>query len=148
MQPPHPPPPLYELTNDKSFFHFLKIVVSLFCVPLPWLWRRTILFWSSPFYYLPCRLVLSWLILTFLLSLKDKTTIYLPSLSSKWGVEAESFKSWYSWFLPFLPRWFMIPARIFFQIHYSRRLLITYWLNDFLSGNLVSFCIVSFHPRF
>ena len=39
--------------------------------------------------------------------------------------------------------WFMIPTRIFFQIHYSRRLLITYWLNDFLSGNLVSFCIVS-----
>ena len=37
----------------------------------------------------------------------------------------------------------MIPTRIFFQIHYSRRLLITYWLNDFLSGNLVSFCIVS-----
>lgn len=26
----------------------------------------------SPFYYLPCRLVLSWLILTFLLSLKEK----------------------------------------------------------------------------
>ena len=59
------------------------------------------------------------------------------------GVEAESFESWYSWFLPFLPRWFTIPTRIFFQIHYSRRLLITYWLNDFLSGNLVSFRIVS-----
>ena len=60
------------------------------------------------------------------------------------GVEAESFEScWYSWFLPFFPRWFMIPTRIFFQIHYSRRLLITYWLNDFLSGNLVSFRIVS-----
>lgn len=27
----------------------------------------------SPFYYLPCRLVLSWLILTFLLSLKEKS---------------------------------------------------------------------------
>ena len=37
----------------------------------------------------------------------------------------------------------MIPTRIFFQIHYSRILLITYWLNDFLSGNLVSFRIVS-----
>ena len=37
----------------------------------------------------------------------------------------------------------MIPTRIFFQIHYSRRLLITYWLNDFLSCNLVSFRIVS-----
>ena len=59
------------------------------------------------------------------------------------GVKAESFESWYSWFLPFLPRWFTIPTRIFFQIHYSRRLLITYWLNDFLSGNLVSFRIVS-----
>ena len=59
------------------------------------------------------------------------------------GVEEESFESWYSWFLPFLPRWFMIPTRIFLQIHYSRRLLITYWLNDFLSGNLVSFRIVS-----
>ena len=31
----------------------------------------------------------------------------------------------------------MIPTKIFFQIHDSRRLLITYWLNDFLSGNLV-----------
>ena len=58
------------------------------------------------------------------------------------GVEAQSFESWYSWFLPFLRRWFIIPTRIFFQIHYSRRLLITYWLNDFLSGILVSFCIV------
>ena len=37
-----------------------------------------------------------------------------------------------------IPTWFL-----FFQIHYSRRLLITYWLNDFLSGNLVSFRIVS-----
>ena len=37
----------------------------------------------------------------------------------------------------------MIPTRIFFQIHYSRRLLIIYWLNDFLTGNLVSFCMVS-----
>ena len=37
----------------------------------------------------------------------------------------------------------MILTRVFFQIHYPRRLLITYWLNDFLSGNLVSFCIVS-----
>ena len=57
-------------------------------------------------------------------------------------VEAESFESWYLWFLPFLPQWFMIPTRIFFQIHYSQRLLIIYWLNDFLTGNLVSFCIV------
>ena len=68
------------------------------------------------------------------------------------GVEAESFESWYSWFLSFLPRWFMIPPSIFFYIHDSRRLYITYWLNDFLSGNLVSFCSVSlafkllFHP--
>ena len=37
----------------------------------------------------------------------------------------------------------MISTRIFFQIHYSRRLLIIYWINDFLSGNLVSFCTVS-----
>ena len=58
-------------------------------------------------------------------------------------VEAESFESWYSWFLPFLHQWFMIPTRIFFQIHYSRRILIIYWLNDFLTGNLVSFCMVS-----
>ena len=36
----------------------------------------------------------------------------------------------------------MIPTRIFLQIHDSRRLLITYWLNDFLRGNLVSFCIL------
>ena len=52
-------------------------------------------------------------------------------ISSKYlrlsGVEAESFESWYSWFLSFLPQWFMIPTRI--QIHDSRRLLITYWLN-------------------
>ena len=41
-----------------------------------------------------------------------------------------------------LPQWFMIPTRIFLQIHDSRRLLITYWLNDFLRGNLVSFCIL------
>ena len=34
----------------------------------------------------------------------------------------------------------MIPTRI--QIHDSRRLLITWWLNDFLRGNLVSFCII------
>ena len=64
-------------------------------------------------------------------------------ISSKYlrlsGVEAESFESWYSWFLSFLPQWFMIPTRI--QIHDSRRLLITYWLNDFLRCNLVSFCI-------
>ena len=33
----------------------------------------------------------------------------------------------------------MIPTRI--QIHDSGRLLITYWLNDFLRCNLVSFCI-------
>ena len=38
----------------------------------------------------------------------------------------------------------MIPTKIFFQIHDSRRLLITYWLiNDFLSGHVVSFCKVS-----
>ena len=55
-------------------------------------------------------------------------------------VEAESFESWYSWFRSFLPQWFMIPTRIFFQIHDSWRLLITYWL---ISGSLVSFCIVS-----
>ena len=64
-------------------------------------------------------------------------------ISSKYlrlsGVEVESFESWYSWFLSFLPQWFMIPTRI--QIHDSRGLLITYWLNDFLRGNLVSFCI-------
>ena len=36
----------------------------------------------------------------------------------------------------------MIPTSIFFQIHHSRRLLIPHWLNDFLSGNLVSFRIV------
>lgn len=59
-------------------------------------------------------------------------------------VDAESFESWYSWFLSFLPPWFMIPTKIFFQIHDSRRLLITYWLiNDFLSGHEVSFCKVS-----
>ena len=37
----------------------------------------------------------------------------------------------------------MIPTKIFFQIHDSRRLLITYWLNDFLCDNLIPFCIVS-----
>ena len=57
------------------------------------------------------------------------------------GVEAESLESWYAWFLSFLPQWFMIPTRI--QIRDSRRLLIiTYWLTDFLRGNLVSFCIL------
>ena len=45
---------------------------------------------------------------------------------------------------------FMIPLvfasmihdsyKTFFQIQDSRRLLNTHWLNDFLSGNLVSFC--------
>ena len=30
----------------------------------------------------------------------------------------------------------MIPSRIFLQIHDSRRLLITYWFNDFLRGQL------------
>ena len=56
------------------------------------------------------------------------------------GVEAEWFESWYLWFLSFLPQWFIIPTRI--QIYDSRRLLITYWLNDFLRGNLVSFSIL------
>ena len=37
-------------------------------------------------------------------------------------------------------QWFMIPTRVIFQIHDSRRLLITYWL---ISGSLVSFCVVS-----
>ena len=55
------------------------------------------------------------------------------------GVKEESSESWYLWFLSFLPQWFMIPTKIFFQIHDSRRLLITYWLNNFLSGNVVSF---------
>ena len=32
-------------------------------------------------------------------------------------------------------------SRIFFQIHDSQRLLVTWGLNNFLSGNLVSFCI-------
>ena len=40
----------------------------------------------------------------------------------------------------FASQWFMIPTRI--QIYDSRRLLITYWLNDFLRGNLVSFSIL------
>ena len=56
--------------------------------------------------------------------------------SLKSGVEAESFQPWCSWFLSFLPQWFIIPSRI--QIYDSRRLLITYWLNDFLRDNLVS----------
>ena len=58
------------------------------------------------------------------------------------GVEAESFESWYSWFLSFLPQWFMVPTRIFFQIHDSRRLFMTYSVNEFLTGYFVSFCIV------
>ena len=60
--------------------------------------------------------------------------------SLKSGVEAESFESWYLWFLSFLPQWFIIPSRI--QIYDSRRLLITYWLNDFLRDKLVSFSIL------
>ena len=36
----------------------------------------------------------------------------------------------------------MIPTRICLQIHDSRRLLITYWFNDFLRGKLVSFWIL------
>ena len=60
--------------------------------------------------------------------------------SLKSGVEAESFEPWYSWFLSFLPQWFIIPSRI--QIYDSRRLLITYWLNDFLRDKLVSFSIL------
>ena len=42
--------------------------------------------------------------------------------------------------LVFASQWFMIPTRI--QIYDSRRLLISYWLNDFLRGNLVSFSIL------
>ena len=59
------------------------------------------------------------------------------------GVDAGSFESWYSWFLSFLPQWFMIPTRI------SSRFIIQedFWspidLMIFLSGNLVSFCISS-----
>ena len=37
----------------------------------------------------------------------------------------------------------MLPTRIFFEVHYSRRLLITYSFNDFLIGYLASFRIVS-----
>ena len=51
------------------------------------------------------------------------------------GIEAESFESWYSWFLSFSPPWFITPARIIFQIHDSQRLLITYWLDDFNNNN-------------
>ena len=64
------------------------------------------------------------------------------------GIEAESFESWCSWFLSFSPQWFITPARIIFQIHDSQRLLITYWLDDFRSGNLVLFCIVSLVFKF
>ena len=64
------------------------------------------------------------------------------------GIETESFESWCSWFLLFSPQWFIIPARIIFQIHDSQRLLITYWLDDFPSGNLVLFCIVSLVFKF
>ena len=42
------------------------------------------------------------------------------------------FQSLYSWFLSFLPQWFMIHEDF----------LITYWFNDFLRDNLVSFCIL------
>ena len=38
---------------------------------------------------------------------------------------------------------FMIPVVFASMIHDSRRPFITYWLNDFPSGNLVSFCSVS-----
>ena len=48
----------------------------------------------------------------------------------------------------------MIPTRLFFQIHYLRRLLMIYSLNEFLRGHFVSFCIVFlecssfyFHPE-
>ena len=37
----------------------------------------------------------------------------------------------------------MLPTGIFFEVHYSRRLLITYSFNDFLIGYLASFRIVS-----
>ena len=67
----------------------------------------------------------------------------INSVLKESGIEAESFESWYSWFLSFSPQWFMIPARIIFQIHDSQRLLITYWLDDFPSGNLLLFCIIS-----
>ena len=36
----------------------------------------------------------------------------------------------------------MVPTRIFFQIHDSRRLFMTYSVNEFLTGYFVSFCIV------
>ena len=72
-----------------------------------------------------------------------KHELRVPVILEMSGEEAESFESWYSWFLPFLPQWLKIPTRNFFQIHCSRRLLISYWLTDSLSGNLVSFCILS-----
>ena len=93
----------------------------------------------------PWRLSCNTLIVSFrnLRQKKILHSIRRNKISSKYlrlsGVEAESFESWYSWFPSFLPQWFMIPTRI--QIHDSRRLLITYWLNDFLRGNLVSFCV-------
>ena len=49
---------------------------------------------------------------------------------------------------PLPPQRFMILRKIFFQIHDSRGLLITYWLNDFFSGNIVSFCIVFWCSNF
>ena len=60
------------------------------------------------------------------------------------GVEAESFESWYSWFLSILPQWFITPTRIFLEIHDSRRLLMTYSINEFPRGYFLSFCVVFF----
>ena len=51
--------------------------------------------------------------------------------------------SWFPRFPSLLPQWFMIPTRIFFQIDDSRRLLMTYSFNDFLSGYL-SLALYSF----
>ena len=80
--------------------------------------------------------------------------------SLKSGVEAESFESWYLWFLSFLPQWFIIPTRI--QIYGSRRLLITYWFSQgqlslvfyslvfklLLHSDLVSSFVLSWHGVF
>ena len=67
------------------------------------------------------------------------------------GVEAESFESWYSWFLFFClnDSWLLQEFSSRFMIHeefWSPH----DWLNGFLRGNLVSFCIVSlvFKPLF
>ena len=70
------------------------------------------------------------------------------------GSRRNHLNLWYSWFLSFLPQWFMIPTRLFFQIHDLRRLLMIYSVNEFLRGHFVSFCIVFlecssfyFHPE-